>query len=288
MNTIDWPFRAAEQLAAGNLTPRELRRFHESVFPGVWIPRGAELDAVGRGRAAWLWSKRRGVLCGASASAVLGAKWVGPETPAELNHRNRRPPPQILVHSDVLAHDEILHVDGLPVTAPARTAFDLGRQLSTGEAVERIDALLNATDLELDDIVRVARSHPGVRGLRRLHGVLQFADGGAESPYESQTRLLLVQSGLPAPETQIRVCDQWGRVFARLDMGWSRWKVAVEYDGAQHWTDKRQRAWDIDRMVLLEAAGWIVIRVSAGMLSRRQVVIDRVAAALTARGWQGS
>lgn len=287
MEAIDWPFLACEQLAAGNLTPRELRRFHESVYPGVWIPRGAQLDAVGRGRAAWLWSKRRGVVCGTSAAAALGAKWVGPETPAEVIHLNRRPPLGMVVHSDALACGETLQVGGLPVTTAARTAFDLGRRLSTEQGVQRIDALMSATGVTVGDIARVAADHPGVRGLRQLRRTLALVDAGAESPYESLTRLLLVEAGLPAPRTQIEVRDDAGYVFARLDMGWRQWQVAVEYDGAQHWTDARQRAWDIDRTVLLEAAGWIVIRVSAGMLSRRGVIVDRVTAALNARGWSG-
>jgi very-short-patch-repair endonuclease len=39
-------------------------------------------------------------------------------------------------------------------------------------------------------------------------------------------------------------------------MGWRQSKVAVEYDGVQHWDNARQRSWDIDRIALLEAMGW--------------------------------
>ncbi len=284
MDEIQWPFRASEQLHAGNLTFRELRRFHQAVYPGVWIPRGAELDAIGHARAAWLWSRRRGVLCSLSAAAVQGAKWIDSDAPAELIHSNRRPPPGIVVRSEVLDPGETQQVDGPAVTTPARTAFDFGRLLSETEGVQRVDALMNATDLKVVDIERVAQSHPGARGLCRLRQTLELVDGGAESPYESLTRLLLVRKGLPRPETQIEVRDEFGRVFARLDMGWSRWKVAVEYDGKQHWSDGRQRAWDIDRMALLEAAGWVVIRVSVDLLRREGVIIERVAAALAVRG----
>jgi hypothetical protein len=74
MDEIAAPFRAAEALAAGHLTFRELRRFHEAIYPGIWIRRGMELDALGRARAAWLWSNRDGVLGGLSAAAALGVK----------------------------------------------------------------------------------------------------------------------------------------------------------------------------------------------------------------------
>jgi very-short-patch-repair endonuclease len=57
-----------------------------------------------------------------------------------------------------------------------------------------------------------------------------------------------------------------------------------ELHGIQHWEDSRQRSWDIERLALLEAAGWIVIRVSAEMLKRPQVIVDRVGRALVSRG----
>ena len=106
MQTIAWPFLAAEALAAESLTFRELRRFHTAVYPGVWAPREADISAVDRARAAWLWSRRRGVLAGLSASALLGAKWIEPDAAAELVHDNRRPPARIVVHADGLLSGE--------------------------------------------------------------------------------------------------------------------------------------------------------------------------------------
>jgi very-short-patch-repair endonuclease len=65
-------------------------------------------------------------------------------------------------------------------------------------------------------------------------------------------------------------------------MGWREWRVAVEYDGVQHWADRRQRSWDIDRIAILEAMGWTVIRVSAEMFDRSDVILSRVMAKLRA------
>ena len=76
-----------------------------------------------------------------------------------------------------------------------------------------------------------------------------------------------------------------GCLLARIDMGWEDWLVGVEFDGAQHWTDPRQRTWDIDRQAGLEALGWRIVRVSADMLRYRpSVVVMRARAALTAAG----
>ncbi len=285
MQSIPWPFLAAEALAADALTFRELRRFHAAVYPGVWIPRDVDLSAIDRARAAWLWSGRRGVLAGLSASAVLGAKWIDGDAPAELVHTNRRPPPGVVVHTDGLAGDEKQQELGLPVTTPARTAFDLGRRLDVTSAVQRVDALMQATDLKVDDVDAVIARHRGARGLAQLRRVLALVDGGSESPYESLTRLLLVHNGFPRPDTQVRVCDEHGFVVARLDMGWPEWRVGVDFDGAHHWTDPKQRSKDVERYARLPELGWIDIRLTSSMLHNTpRVFLERVDAALTARG----
>jgi very-short-patch-repair endonuclease len=113
-----------------------------------------------------------------------------------------------------------------------------------------------------------------------LRSILDVVDGGAESPQESRLRLVLVRCGLPKPQTQIAFPD----LHIRVDLGWPKWKVAVEYDGVQHWHDSRQRAWDIERIALLEASGWVVVRVSAAMLTHPEVVVDRVRTKLRAAG----
>jgi len=48
------------------------------------------------------------------------------------------------------------------------------------------------------------------------------------------------------------------------------WKVGVEYDGTQHWTDPERHAEDIERLEYLAAQGWTIVRVSA-----RQLRYDR-------------
>ncbi|MEZ0366292.1 hypothetical protein ACAG26_21700 [Mycobacterium sp. pUA109] len=285
MQPVEWPFLAAEALEAGALTFRELRRRHVAVYPGVWVPRGAELSPVQRSRAAWLWSGRQGVLAGLSAAALLGAKWIDADLPAELIHTNRRPPPRLRVHTDVLLPGETQTVSGMPATTAARTAFDLGRRLPLTDGVQRIDALMNATDVKAVDVEAVITRHPGVRGLRQLRETLRLVDGGAESPYESLTRLLLVQAGFPRPQTQIPVRDEYGRVFARIDMGWAEWRVGVDFEGAHHWTEPRQRDWDLERYAKLAELGWNDIRLTARMLHTNPWgFLDRVGAALIARG----
>jgi len=284
MGEMPWPFRGTEAVAAGALSVRELYRFYRPVYPGVYAPPDVEPSAIQRAVAAWLWSRRRGVVAGLSASAVLGTKWINGLVAAELVHHNRRAPQMLTVHSDELSLGEITEVDGMTVTTPARTAFDLGRRLNLKDGVKRIDALMNATQLKVVEIESVIEGHPGVRGIGKLRKTLSLVDGGAESPYESLTRLMLVGAGLPRPQTQLPVFDEFGFVVAYLDMGWPEYRVGVEFDGAQHWTDARQRSRDVERLADLEALGWTIIHVSSDMLRTSAVVVGRVSAALEAAG----
>jgi hypothetical protein len=213
----------------------------------------------------------------------LGSKWIEPTVPAELVHSNRRAPQLLTVHSDTVLPGETVCRNGMAVTTAARTAFDLGRRLPMTAAVQRMDALMNATGLQAADVEKVIVEHPGVRGLSALRRVLPLVDGGAQSPYETLTRLILVRAGLPAPATQVPVVDEYGFVVAYLDMGWPELRVAVEYDGAQHWTDARQRRRDIERLADLDALGWVIIRVSSDMVRTPATIVARVRSALERR-----
>jgi very-short-patch-repair endonuclease len=276
------PFLGSRALATGTVTRSQLRTRYRVVFRDVYIAKDADLTAAAKARAAWL--STGAVLCGRSAAAALGTKWLDGAAPAEVVRADRRGQPGIVAHSYTLAEDEVRTVAGMRVTSAARTAFDLGRSLPAAKAVPILDALFNATGIKAADAVAVADRHPGARGVRRLRAALEVADGGAESPQETRVRLLLVSAGLPKPETQIEFRD----LRIRVDMGWREWQVAVEYDGVQHWNDRYQRSWDIERIALLEAAGWHVIRVSAEMLSRRPaVIVDRVRTKLVERGAYG-
>ena len=282
---LEWPLRGWEAVEAEALTARQLKRFYTPVYPAVHIPRGAELSAAQRAIAAWLWSRRCGVVAGLSAAAMLGAKWIDPALPAEMIHTNRRPPPMLTVHTDAAAACEIQRVDGMRVTTAAGTAFDIGRRRELVEGVQRVDALMNATDVKVCDVEEVVAAHPRVRGLEQLRRTLDLVDGGAESPYESLTRLLFVRSGFPRPETQIPVVDDYGVLVAVIDMGWRDYLVGVDYEGAHHWKDPRQRRWDAERYTRLAEIEWTDFRVTSGMVhNASRTLLRRVGAALVARG----
>jgi hypothetical protein len=137
---------------------------------------------------------------------------------------NGKPVEGIVIHRDSLPEDERQTIAGMCTTTAARTAFDLGRRGGRTLATVRVDALAHATGLTPASVHRMIARHPGARGLRQLRQVVELMDGGSESPQETRTRLVLVDSGLPRPRTQI-VVDRW-----RIDMGYEDFGVGNEYD----------------------------------------------------------
>ncbi|OJZ74806.1 hypothetical protein BRW65_06135 [Mycobacterium paraffinicum] len=279
------PFVGTHAIEAGMFTERELRGSCTRIYRNVYQRRGSALTARDRAVAAWLWSGKKAVVAGNSVAALLGVQWVDPQAPAELISDRKRPPRLIITRNESLLAGEFTAVSGVAITSPARTAFDLGRRPGLVPAVVAVDSLARATGLAVDEVHPLVAARRGARGVRQLRQVLDLVDAGAESPQETRTRLAIVFAGLPRPLTQIAVRNQWGAVTARIDMGWEQWRVGVEYDGAQHWTDARIRAQDIDRAAELERRGWRIIRVSADLLRNRpDIVLARIRDALRAAG----
>jgi hypothetical protein len=278
---VEEAFRGSEALRQGRLSPYQLRTAFRAIYPDVYLADYATPSLRSRSHAAWLWSRRRGVLAGLAAAELHGANWIDDDEPVELIWRNPHSPAGVITRNQRIEPDEITRVAGLPVTNRPRTAFDLARQLPTGEAVARLDALMRASPFAVEDVLLLSKRYPGARGLCRLRAALPLADAGAASPKETWLRLLLIDAGLPVPTTQIPVSEGWELVGV-LDMGWEKYKVAAEYDGDQHRTDRRQYARDQARLRKLGELGWIVIRAIAE--DKPEQVVQRVRAALTRRG----
>lgn len=273
------PFIGSEALACGAVNRHQLRMRYRLLCPNVYMSKAIRPSLEQRIAAAWLWSGRSAVIAGAAAAALHGTKWIGDDTEVELIHPNARAPRGVLTRRDVLLDEEVQALAGLTVTTPERTAFDIGRRAPRRTAVARLDALARATGFKVDDVALLAQRHPRAPGLRQLETVLDLVDPGAESPRESYLRLLLIDAGLPRPQTQIPVVTAEKKYY--LDMGWEDWMVAVEYDGDHHQTDRWRYVKDIRRLEILERLGWLVIRVVAE--DRGVDIVRRVSQALEAR-----
>lgn len=273
-------FLGNEAIGAG-MSRNTLQRWYRPLFRGVYVPRSVTPTLQDRTLGAWLTTGRDGVIAGVAASALHGAAWIGDDEPIEVLVAERRRQPGLLIRMDRVGDDEVTEVHGLPVTNAVRTAFDVGRYQRRSVAIGRLDALMRAKRFAPREVEALMRRYGPVRGVRQLRELLPLVDAGAESPKESWLRLLLIDGGLPIPQTQIPVLDG-GVPVAFIDMGWERIKLGIEYDGDQHRTDRRQYVKDLRRLPMLQDMDWEMIRVIAE--DRPAAVLARVREAFVRRG----
>ncbi len=133
-------------------------------------------------------------------------------------------------------------IHGLPVTTVARTVVDLARHRSYNDAVVLTDAVLHEGKTNTRELIAVRDACACWPGSRRATRVLDFANGAAESPLESLSRLAFARLGLPAATLQAVIrCSDGARY--RADFLWAHWHVIGEADGRV----KYQRADDLWR-----------------------------------------
>ena len=276
-------FRGSEALRDAALTEHQLRRWYRPIFRDVYVPRLPRPSLEDRIAGAWLWSRQRAVVAGVAAAALHGAAYVDEDVPIELIGRSARPHRGLIVRDESLDAEEVTQVRRLPVTTVARTAFDLGRHWPRDVAVAHLDALMRATSFSVDAVHALTLRHKGARGVRKSTAALARVDGGAMSPRETWLRLLLLDAGLPKPTSQLPLLR--GRALVAIfDLGWEDYKVAAEYDGDYHRSDRRRFVKDIDKLGIAEDEGWIVIRVVSE--HRPRDIVSRVYRGLTRRGWR--
>ena len=131
-------------------------------------------------------------------------------------------------------------IDGHNVTALPVTVVDLAALLPFDSAVAVADAALRRATHPLPGLPRVAIDHEALRAeLQRIplnHGraraarVIEFADGRADRPGESLSRVAMKRARLPMPELQVPLRGASGRVYV-VDFWWEQFRVFGEFDG---------------------------------------------------------
>jgi hypothetical protein len=182
-------------------------------------------------------------------------------------------PPQMLGvvgHELRAAGHRVMLVDGLRVVA----AEDAWAQLSTVLPLEDLvvigDWLVTGDEpysgtssaWSMADLDRAVRHHARRPGIRRLRQAFECVRFGSLSPQETRLRLLLVGAGLPEPELNYRV-QHHGRSVAMVDLAYPDRRIAIEYLGDIHRTDRDVFREDVARRERLVEAGWDVVFLTA-------------------------
>ncbi len=143
-------------------------------------------------------------------------------------------------------------VGGLPVVSAPETLLRAARDLGLLDLVAMLDSALRLRHVTPDDLSPLlATARPGTR---RLRLALAWADGRAESPYETLLRLFHQFAEVPV-QPQLVIRDDAGHEVARADLWVIGTTVLHEYDGEEHGR-RPQRVRDLRRQRLLRHLGW--------------------------------
>lgn len=212
---------------------------------GVYAPAGALTPWTGHARLARAVARSTGAgvaLSHESAAVVLGVACDAARLDrvhlTRLDAGHGKTVGGVRHHAGPLAAADVRVIDGLAVTAPARTAVDLARTAPYAWGVAALDSVLHLRLASADELAAQVRATRGRPGASRARAALAFADAAAESALESLSRVRLAELGFPRPVLQYPVRKD-GVLVARLDFAWPDLMLAGEADGAVKYRDGR-------------------------------------------------
>lgn len=156
--------------------------------------------------------------------------------------------------------------DAIPVTTPARTAFDLAGVVPFARLERDVDDLLHRGLVTVGQLQRVffSLARRGRRGTAPMRALLAELDGDYVAPateLERRARRLFAERGIVMPRFEVHVGDDEAWI-GRVDCLWEEAKVIVELDGHKHHGGLVARSADRRRDNQLMAAGWRVLRLT--------------------------
>ena len=209
-----------------------------------------------------------------SAATLLDHPWTPTAWSAETSdihvtvardddHRHR---PHLRRHEALLTESDVVLVNGIRCTTPARTVVDLARDRGMSHhrllAVQLIDGARRFQRCTRDDLNRVLFAAAGLRNVRRAREWVALGRDGVDSPQETRMRLLLWDAGFTDIEPDVRIYDDEGlTLLARGDLCDRSRLLWGEYDG--YATHIKQPVFRSDRVGdrWLNGRGWDVVRV---------------------------
>jgi len=255
------------------------------VTRGIWRPAEQVETVAGRCAAILACAPVRSVVAGIAAARLHGF-WL-PQAAAgervELILRRHAQVPrahgasrraEIRARRRTLAADEVVRVNGLPVTSPARTWLDLAEWLPVEDLVAAGDGVLRGGEppAALTEVVRRAGHR---RGVVRARECIPLLNARSRSRPESHLRVGLALRGLPEPGVNEPVVDADGQWLGEPDLSYESARLALEYNGAGHAETDRMRR-DITREVdFASRGGWHMVTFGPVQVFRR---MDQVAA----------
>ncbi|WP_277209458.1 hypothetical protein [Isoptericola croceus] len=140
--------------------------------------------------------------------------------------------------TDIVRHRPLpagrVMIDDLPVTTAPETVADCLMSAPPLHGLVIADWSLGKI-CTVEEVCRVVAGRAQHQGHARAELLLDLADGGAQSAWETWLRYLALRVGLPRPQTQCPVETADGTFHT--DLGWPEHGVLVEFDGRVKYTD---------------------------------------------------
>ncbi len=240
-------------------------RYHR-LYPGVYAIAGSPESQRLKMTAAVLSFPTLAAVSHQTAAELLGLTKRGIRQIETVTTRwDRVPRSGLRVHESLdLLTEDVIDLDGVPVTTPVRTVVDLGasNRWMVESALEQGIRQDLFTLLEVEAFVsRVARrGRRGVGVIRPLIEGRRRWDTATESALEDQFRKAVAECGLPVPTTQFVVRDGNGRFVCRADFAYPAERVLIELDSEAHHLDRMTFRRDRTKQNRAVILGWTVLR----------------------------
>ena len=166
--------------------------------------------------------------------------------------------------------------NGLRISTPERTWFDLGAILVLPDLVAATDFLISrqAPRTTKRALARAIIRYSGRRGRVALREALELANERSESRKETQLRLICTRAQLGDLVANLEITTSGGFHYC-ADLAFPKERVLLEYQSDYHGDMERFRA-DMTRRSRLEADGWQVILINADDLRNPEELVARI------------
>ncbi len=136
--------------------------------------------------------------------------------------------------------------------------MEVARALRRSRALATLDAALQVNACITTELQAAIGDQKGRRGIAKVRELIGYVDGRAESPTESEARLVFVDGGLPMPELQYSIVDRHGRLW-RVDFAWPDAMVVAEYDSVEWHVGREALLHDRLKSARLQECGWTTV-----------------------------
>ncbi|MEZ5383419.1 MAG: hypothetical protein R2754_16675 [Microthrixaceae bacterium] len=200
-----------------------------------------------------------------------------PAPPPTRAGRRQLPSRVVLHRPTARPHGAVGDLLGIPVVRPAWLLLQLAPWVAPRRLQRVLDNLWSRRLASGPSIARdlepvMGRGRAGVTAVREMLERCGPDYVPPESNLEARLCGILENAGLPSPRRQVDLGDQ-RRWLGRVDLFWPQWLIVIEVDSDRYHLALSDREDDARRQANLEAAGYLVVRVTEFEVWHRPAVV---------------